>query len=105
MGLISNVAVDTSAKISDDVVGGGNYDPLPTDIYNMEILAAFTIESAAGAIGVSFHLKELASEKVHRETIYVSTNKANGVRNTYVDKQSGKPKCYLAINLQKVSVF
>lgn len=71
-----------------DVVGGGGFKPLTTDVYGFTVNHAYFSKSSGGAKAVNLEMED-ADGKKHRFTVYV-TNKAGEVK--YKDKQTGELK-------------
>ena len=84
MSIFSNLTTEGMEK-AEDVVGGGNFDPVPTGIHDAIVKLAYAITSAGGAKGVSLIL-DIGGKEV-RETVYVT--KKTG-ENFYIDKNDNK---------------
>lgn len=74
---------------SPDTLGGGF--TLNTNLYPMKVDLAFTTESSKGATGVVVHFKPVdGGNSVLRETFWVTSGKAKGQKNFYMDGQGRK---------------
>jgi hypothetical protein len=69
MSLFSNFANDNNIKDDQDIVGGtGGFAPLDSNIYDLNITAAFLTQSQGGAWALNLHAD--TAGKTYRETIY-----------------------------------
>lgn len=82
MSFINNSEYEAGKVVEKDVVGGG-FKSLPSDVYDFEILLAYTSTAASGAKAMNLELKNVAAGTKHRFTIYV-TNKQGSIK--YKDK-------------------
>jgi len=89
--LLDKLEIGADVEQNEDFLPGNNFI-LDTGLYPMNVDMAFMGESARGAVFITLHLKENGGNRTHRETFYVTSNKENGRRNTYVDKRSGKAR-------------
>ena len=85
--MFGNLSTENLEK-AEDVLGGGNYDPIPSAVYDGKIELAYAGKSAGGAHSVTVHFKTSEGKEV-RETIYV-TNKQG--ENFYADKEDKTKK-------------
>lgn len=84
-------ATDTDVEESGDVLPG--FGPLDTGLLKMVIKLAFLSESANGAYGLNLHLKNADGTGPEvRQTLWMTSGKAKGQRNTYVDQNGVKHK-------------
>lgn len=85
-----DVGIDVEGQ-DEDFIPGGSFI-LDTGVYPMTVELAYLGESQGGAMNVVVWLKELDGNRTHRETFYVTSGKAKGQSNTFVDKRSGKKR-------------
>jgi hypothetical protein len=83
-----NLKTDDSIQEDGDRIGGG-LGPLDSGIYNCTISMAYQTESQGGALGVVLHLGTEDGREL-RQTVYVTSGKAKGQSNTYLDKNGEK---------------
>lgn len=84
-------ASDNDVEESGDVLPG--FGPQDTGLMKMAIKLAFLSESAGGAFGLNLHLKNAdGTGPEMRQTLWMTTKKATGQRNTYVDANGVKHK-------------
>lgn len=86
-----NITADIEGADEDFIASGGDFS-LPTGAYPMTVSLAYLGESTGGAMNVTCWFKEVGGKRQHRETFYVTSGKAKGRKNTYVDKNSGKKR-------------
>ena len=79
---------DASIEEETDVLGGGNFKALPSDLYDMTIDTAYFDKSKGGAMSLNLQMSNAKGDNL-RQTIYI-TSKAG--RNFYMvrDKSTGK---------------
>lgn len=86
-------ASDTDTEESGDVLPSAGFGPLDTGLYKMGITLAYLSESRNGAHGLNLHLKNAdGSGPVVRQTLWMTSGKAKGTRNSYVDDNGVKHK-------------
>ena len=86
-------ASDTDTEESGDVLPSAGYGPLDTGLYKMGITLAYMTESKNGAFGLVLHLKNADGTGPEvRQTLYITSGKAKGQRNSYVDTNGVKHK-------------
>lgn len=86
MGIFSKLSTEDLAE-DKDVVGGGNFDPIPSGIYDATIKLAYAGFSSGGAQSLTMLFD--IDGKEYKETIYIT--KKTG-ENFYIDKEDGKTK-------------
>lgn len=92
MSLLENLVVGSDVEGTDeDFIPGGNFT-LDTGVYPMTITNAYLGESQGGAMNVTVWLTEVNGKRQHRETFYVTSGRAKGQKNTFVDKRTGKKR-------------
>jgi hypothetical protein len=88
MSLLANMtADDTIANETDSQ--GGSFSILPSGLYNANIEMAYLTTSKGGAIGLVLSLKTDTGANV-KQTLWMSSGKAKGAKNYYVDKSGDK---------------
>jgi hypothetical protein len=86
-------ASDADTEESGDVLPSAGFGPLDTGLYKMGITLAYLSESKNGAHGLNLHLKNAdGSGPVVRQTLWMTSGKAKGQRNSYVDDNGVKHK-------------
>ena len=86
-------ASDADTEESGDVLPSAGFGPLETGLYKMGITLAYLSESKNGAHGLNLHLKNAdGSGPVVRQTLWMTSGKAKGTRNSYVDDNGVKHK-------------
>jgi len=86
-------ASDADTEESGDVLPSAGFGPLDTGLYKMGITLAYLSESKNGAHGLNLHLKNAdGSGPVVRQTLWMTSGKAKGTRNSYVDDNGVKHK-------------
>ena len=84
---LANLQKDASIKDGGDSVGG--FSVLESNVYPMTIDVAFLGESSGGAASLTLHLKSNEGQEL-RTTIYLTSNRTKGQKNTYTDKQGNE---------------
>jgi hypothetical protein len=93
MSLLDKLTVGSDVEgTNEDYIPGAGGFTLDTGVYPMKVELAYLGESQKGALSVTLWLKEVNGNKSLRETFYVTSSKANGQKNTFMDKRSGKPR-------------
>lgn len=88
--LLENLNIETDVEGADeDFIPGGNFT-LDTGAYPMTVKLAYLGESQGGAMNVTLWLEEVGGNRQHRETFYVTSGKAKGQKNTFVDRSGTK---------------
>lgn len=87
MSIFSNFKnEDVKIEETKEVISQGRtFGILETNVYEFTILKAYVTESSGGAMAFNFELESVDKE-VLTTTIYVSSGKAKGQKNYYVDK-------------------
>jgi len=86
-------ASDADTEESGDVLPSSGFGPLDTGLYKMGITLAYLSESKNGAHGLNLHLKNAdGSGPVVRQTLWMTSGKSKGQRNSYVDDNGVKHK-------------
>ena len=86
-------ASDTDTEESGDVLPSAGFGPLDTGLYKMGIILAYLSESQNGAHGLNLHLKNAdGSGPVVRQTLWMTSGKSKGTRNSYIDDNGVKHK-------------
>ena len=86
-------ASDNDTEESGDVMPSAGFGPLDTGLYKMAIVLAYLSESKNGAHGLNLHLKKAdGTGSEIRQTLWMTSGKAKGQRNSYVDKNGVKHK-------------
>lgn len=79
---------DTSGVETEaDVIMGGGFKPLESDIYPMKVTMMYADESKGGATSLTIHAEGAAGK--YRETIYVTSGRAKGGK-PYYEKDGKK---------------
>jgi len=85
-------ASDTDVEESGDVLPG-NFGPLDTGLYKMGIKVAYVSQSAGGAYALNLILKNADNTGPEvRQSLWMTSGKAKGQRNSYVDQNGVKHK-------------
>ena len=82
MSLFQNLATDDSIQDEKDVLGGGGFKALPSNIYDFTIKLAYVTIAASKATGIVLELETEAGEKL-KVTEWVSSGEAKGCKNYY----------------------
>ena len=85
--MFSNMTTD-NLESAEDRLGGSNFEPLPTGVYDVQIKTAY-VGTAASSSSTSITIIGDVKGKELRETIWISTKDGN---NFYPDKQDPKKK-------------
>lgn len=84
-------ASDTDVEESGDVLP--TLGPRDTGLYKMVVKLAYLIESKNGAFGLALHLKNADNTGLEiRQTLWMTSGKAKGQRNTYTDANGVRHK-------------
>jgi len=92
MGILSNLKSDSTIKGEADNLGGG-FAPLDSALYDFTIELAFITIAPSEAVALNLHLATNNGKKL-RQQLWMTSNKAKGCLNYYINKKSGE-KCYL----------
>lgn len=87
MSALKNLTTDASIADEKDSVGGGG--PLDSNTYNATVAMAYVTTSAGGATGLVLNLKTDTGREI-RQTLWMTSGKAKGGNNFYVDKDGEK---------------
>ena len=88
MSLLANLKTQDDIATAKDSVGGGG-GPVESGLYNSVVSLAYLTTSSGGAIGLVLHLKTDGGRDL-RQTLYMTSGTAKGVKNYYEDKQGQK---------------
>jgi hypothetical protein len=83
MSLLKGLKKNPELAGERDSVGGGTLRE--SDVYPLTVSMAYLQESTGGALGVFLTFKD-ADDKEVNQTIYVTSGKDKGQKNTYIDK-------------------
>ena len=82
---------DSSIAVEKDVLGGSNFGPLESGVYeNMKITMAYSKIAKSGALGIVLHFVNPEDQKEFRTTLWATSGTAKGGKNYYETKTGDK---------------
>jgi hypothetical protein len=86
-------ASDNDTEESGDVSPSAGFGPLDTGILKVGITLAYLHEAASGAMALNLHMKNAdGTGNEIKQSLWMTTKKATGQRNSYVDRNGVKHK-------------
>lgn len=103
MSILSTLKVDDNIQQENDYVGGSL---LESGIYDFIIEVCYLDKSRSGAASFNVHLKDVNTDKVLRQTFYITSGTAKGCLPYYIKKNGDKaylPGFNSALSLSQLS--
>ena len=88
MSILDNMEVGTDVEENNDKIGS-KFSTVETGLYMLELTQAYLHESKGEAAALVLEGKT-ADDTILRQTIYMTSGKAKGKKNYYIDKQGKK---------------
>ena len=87
MSLLATLSTDSEIANERDSIGSGSV--LESGLYKASVALAYITKAASEAMGLVLHLKTDAGQEI-RQTLWMTSGKAKGGKNFYVDKNGEK---------------